>query len=282
MTTSRLTRGLLGTTVLTLPVLVWIKDRGYGLYYVSGSSMEPTLRSGDVVLVRKINLPMGGSYDSDSDSRSNNKINLPIGIHNFPPNDDGNFERDLEDAYGRRREELLRPRQTRYQQQSSFSWWSWGSTPLVFPGQIIVFWSPSHFQQLCIKRVIGVGGQFVSQQTNVKQRLRHLKKMYIARNSYLMVVFVFKVLPRDFPTRLNLTTLTRRDLANYLVPPSYWYVEGDNADNSTDSRLYGPVPQRLLVGVVDRILWPLERAQPLPRNTACLEDNYPISRAWWQ
>lgn len=80
---------------------------------------------------------------------------------------------------------------------------------------------------------------------------------------------------------MNLTTLTRRDLNHYLVPPCFWYVEGDNADNSTDSRQYGPVPQRLLVGVVDRIVWPLERAQPLSRSTATL-DNYPITRAWWQ
>lgn len=209
---SVLRNGLFGTAILTIPVLIWVKDKGYGLYYVSGNSMEPTLRSGDVVLVRRVNLPLHittqndgkdeGHNDelndrrngddkkkNDEDSNSNhesdikNRKHVFIGNHSFPPNADEHWERDLEDAYARRREELSKPRDPRLfarqqlQWQRSSWWGSWGTTPLVLHGQVIVFWSPTHFQQLCIKRVIGVGGQIVRVTTTSPQSIYNAIKM---------------------------------------------------------------------------------------------------------
>eukprot|EP00940_MAST-03C_sp_MAST-3C-sp2_P002049 g2049.t1 len=42
-----------------------------------------------------------------------------------------------------------------------------------------------------------------------------------------------------------------------IVPRGHIWIEGDNADNSTDSRYYGPVPQALLCGRVFCKVWPL-------------------------
>mmetsp|Transcript_36731 Transcript_36731/g.92829 ORF Transcript_36731/g.92829 Transcript_36731/m.92829 type:complete len:189 (-) Transcript_36731:109-675(-) len=41
-----------------------------------------------------------------------------------------------------------------------------------------------------------------------------------------------------------------------IVPPGHIWLQGDNADNSRDSRLYGPVPQALVRGRVVYQLWP--------------------------
>ena len=55
------------------------------------------------------------------------------------------------------------------------------------------------------------------------------------------------------------------------VPADCVWVEGDNKDKSEDSRDYGPLSKRLLVGKVERILWPpskwgrmIERKKPPP------------------
>jgi signal peptidase I len=40
------------------------------------------------------------------------------------------------------------------------------------------------------------------------------------------------------------------------VPPGYWYVLGDNRGASEDSRFWGPVAQRWIIGVVVWRYWP--------------------------
>jgi len=42
----------------------------------------------------------------------------------------------------------------------------------------------------------------------------------------------------------------------------YFFV-GDNVDNSEDSRMYGPSDTSMLIGIVDMIYWPLNRARLL-------------------
>ena len=40
------------------------------------------------------------------------------------------------------------------------------------------------------------------------------------------------------------------------VPPGHVWLQGDNKDNSTDSRDYGPVPFALIMGKVFVRVWP--------------------------
>ena len=43
------------------------------------------------------------------------------------------------------------------------------------------------------------------------------------------------------------------------VPESDYYVMGDNRGDSDDSRFWGPVPQRYIIGVAFFTYWPLDR-----------------------
>ncbi|XP_034950397.1 mitochondrial inner membrane protease subunit 1-like [Chelonus insularis] len=49
----------------------------------------------------------------------------------------------------------------------------------------------------------------------------------------------------------------RYGFKKYVVPPGHLWLEGDNRDNSTDSRLYGPVPQGLIRSRAVCKIWPL-------------------------
>lgn len=47
-------------------------------------------------------------------------------------------------------------------------------------------------------------------------------------------------------------------LRRQLVPRGHVWLEGDNSSNSSDSRVYGPVPQGLIKSRVLMRIWPLE------------------------
>jgi len=47
------------------------------------------------------------------------------------------------------------------------------------------------------------------------------------------------------------------------VPKGHVWIEGDNSPNSTDSRMYGPIPVGLVRGRAVLRLWPLLDAKIL-------------------
>ncbi|CAM9817726.1 unnamed protein product [Laminaria digitata] len=51
-----------------------------------------------------------------------------------------------------------------------------------------------------------------------------------------------------------------------VVPPGHVWVEGDNPDNSSDSRAYGPIPLAMVQARVFYKAWPLSEIGPVPRR----------------
>jgi signal peptidase I len=68
------------------------------------------------------------------------------------------------------------------------------------------------------------------------------------------------IYPPEFERR-QVIPLEPPDLPPFQVPMGYFFVLGDNRGNSEDSRVFGPVPRELLVGVFAGILFdPKEQA----------------------
>ena len=110
-------------------------------------------------------------------------------------------------------------------------------------GEVVVFHTPPEALAACgrsgvfVKRVIGLPGETVSEVSGrVLVDGRPLKEPYVD--------------PRD---RDSTTQVFPR------VPAGSYFLLGDNRDHSCDSRSWGPVPRRNLIGPVLLRYWPVWR-----------------------
>jgi signal peptidase I len=106
------------------------------------------------------------------------------------------------------------------------------------PGDIVVFKFPGDSSTNYVKRCIAVGGQVIE--------VRDKK------------VFVDGVEFKDFPfgKHVDPNLDKRRDnFGPYRVPAKTYFMMGDNRDDSYDSRFWGPVPQRFVLGKALVVHW---------------------------
>jgi signal peptidase I len=110
-------------------------------------------------------------------------------------------------------------------------------------GDIVVFNAPATAAQQCteggtyVKRIVGLPGEVVSERTGeVYIDGKLLKEPYV-----------------DQQRRDSMTKTWPR------VPPDDYFVMGDNRAASCDSRAWGPVPRKNLIGPVLLTYWPLNR-----------------------
>ncbi len=117
-------------------------------------------------------------------------------------------------------------------------------------GEVMVFFPP-HTKQYFIKRVIGLPGDLVE-----------YKDKILTINGVAQPQTLLADLPPNRPSeRLAMETLNgvehqvRQDLRRYLlddfsvkVRPDHYFLMGDNRDNSSDSRVWGQVPEANIVG----------------------------------
>jgi signal peptidase I len=125
-------------------------------------------------------------------------------------------------------------------------------------GDIVVFRFPQDPSRDFIKRVVGLSGETVAiRDRTVFVDGRPLREPY-----------VFHADDRIWPDDPNIPEEKRRrdQLAPTRVPPGAYFVMGDNRDDSSDSREWGPVPERNLVGRALFVYWSLPPHESLART----------------
>ena len=118
--------------------------------------------------------------------------------------------------------------------------------PDIERGDIVVFWFPDDPSKSYIKRVIGLPGETVQMRAGrIFVNGKELEEPYLDP--------ALNVSPDDRPPAY--------------VKPHYYFVMGDNRDNSSDSRSWGLVPEKYIYGKALFRYWPLSKASVIRHET---------------
>jgi len=104
-------------------------------------------------------------------------------------------------------------------------------------GDVIVFQSPVGADELLVKRVIGLPGDWIDSR---------LGRVRIGGFT----------LPEPYLDR----AAASGSIPSQFVPPDTYFVLGDNRESSLDSRTWGVVPEELIVGRARVVLWSTRHA----------------------
>ena len=116
-------------------------------------------------------------------------------------------------------------------------------------GDVIVFDPPTNSEKPYIKRIIGLPGEEVT---------------FGQGHVYIDGV----MLEEDYIQ--DRTRCGRSDTCDVVVPPDHVFVLGDHRSNSSDSRVFGPVPVERIVGKAWLSYWPPDDIGFVPH------ENYPV------
>lgn len=119
-------------------------------------------------------------------------------------------------------------------------------------GDVVVFEPPTRSDKPYIKRVIGLPGEHITFGNGD--------------------VFVNGVLLGEEYIE-DETTCRRREVCDVIVPADHLFVLGDHRENSSDSRVFGPVPVENIVGKAWLSYWPAEDIGFVPH------EDYPAETA---
>jgi len=107
------------------------------------------------------------------------------------------------------------------------------------PGDIVMLYYPLNPEKMFVKRVIGREGDTVR-------------------------IVDGRVYVNDVPLHDDYVPLEFRshdDWGPQVIQQGYYFVMGDHRNNSSDSRHWGPVPKKYIVGKVKVRWWPLQEAR---------------------
>ena len=118
--------------------------------------------------------------------------------------------------------------------------------PKLTRGDIVVFWPPHDPSKSYIKRIIGLPGETVEvREGRIRINGRDLDEPYL-------------------DPQLNLSHMNQQPV---IVKDHYYFVMGDNRDNSSDSRFWGLVPEKYIYGKALFRYWPLSNASLITHET---------------
>jgi len=131
-------------------------------------------------------------------------------------------------------------------------------------GDIVVFDSPADGTSL-VKRVIGVPGDVVSlegDRLTVNGRaarysaedIESVRGLLAATTAEHPLLLREEGLNHPHDVMILPDRLARRSLGTLVVPEGMYFMMGDNRDNSADSRYFGFVPRRDIIGRATRVI----------------------------
>jgi signal peptidase I len=136
-------------------------------------------------------------------------------------------------------------------------------------GDIVVFYSPYDGKRL-VKRVIGEPGDIVELHADALilngrpvqyTPLDGASFPHLASAERTRHMFATEQLPgRSHPVAVWPTVRARRDFGPFKVPTGQYFMMGDNRDDSFDSRYYGPVDRKRIVGRASMAVLSFDRA----------------------
>lgn len=129
-------------------------------------------------------------------------------------------------------------------------------------GDVVVCFSPADGTRL-VKRVIGLPGDTIETRNNVLfvngqaqsysqvQATRYVRDVFEDTNPLIAIEHLeaHEHLVMVLPNRPAL-----RSTAPFVVPDDHYFMMGDSRDNSTDSRFFGAVPRRDIIGRATGVL----------------------------
>ena len=116
-------------------------------------------------------------------------------------------------------------------------------------GEVIVFRYPNDPSIFYIKRIVGLPGETVS----------------ISRGTVTVATTAGSRLTLSEPYAVNEDVTYSKTVT---LGPSDYFVMGDNRPNSSDSRIWGPLPAKDIIGRVDARLLPLSHFGIFPGATS--------------
>jgi signal peptidase I len=138
-------------------------------------------------------------------------------------------------------------------------------------GDVVVFYAP-HNGERYVKRVVGLPGDTVAlrdEQLIINGRpvdyapLDPAVSAQLAQGEREASLFATERLTgRDHAVMVTRHLPARRDAGPLRVPENQYFVMGDNRDNSFDSRYFGPVDRRRIVGRTSSVLWSMNGWRP--------------------
>ena len=117
-------------------------------------------------------------------------------------------------------------------------------------GDVVVFFPP-HESRYFIKRLVGLPGDKISiihGTLFVNNEMIEQTKSDIEPGNSRSVVMSEKLGIKQFAIQKNLRPSRLSQNFSATVPKDHFFMIGDNRDNSSDSRVWGPVPKDRIVG----------------------------------
>jgi signal peptidase I len=126
----------------------------------------------------------------------------------------------------------------------------------VHRGDIVVFARPPLEDQEyadLVKRVVGLPGETISSRgCKILINGKVLAEPWLPPGP----ASCSTALPDDSHPQYNLP-------GPFKIPAGEYYMMGDNRTDSQDSRFFGPIPESLMVGRAEAVVWPLGRVKGL-------------------